>query len=359
MKSDEKVKHGLDLDNYCTVYSGGRVEPWVHLEGLNLAERNLSALNLMFASYGEDTVWPSDKSKLPPHFDAKKFLEYRKDFGLNITNLHKSGIIGTGRAIAVISTDGLKENAEFEGRVRFYEEIKQPNEKIGYNGVKFVSALVGKSCGIAVGADVYYYAIYRQGRSQVNYAKALQKVCDLHEKLKTEGKNGIDVVCIQAAVLLDAFKDDEGALETRQAIIKATELGIWINSGYLRFNDKILHEQTVCCKTDGDVNNPDDYVLPYNPYMRETPQDEERQRKILCFPAGCHTVAGVRSENSYVFDACHYYIKAYESGLFVLARSIKNNLSGEEFWELALQTGDYKPGIGVIVNPQKLIANLK
>ena len=40
----------------------------------------------------------------------------------------------------------------------------------------------------------------------------------------------------------------------------------------------------------------------------------------------------------------------------MLCRSVRTDLTPKDFFATALETGDYRKGIGVIVNPQRLIA---
>ena len=46
-------------------------------------------------------------------------------------------------------------------------------------------------------------------RSQRYYAQALLKICDLHQRLRQEGKSGIDVVCILWGIPHELFKNDD------------------------------------------------------------------------------------------------------------------------------------------------------
>ena len=43
----------------------------------------------------------------------------------------------------------------------------------------------------------------------------------------------------------------------------------------------------------------------------------------------------------------------------MLARSVKPDLTAEEFWRIGLETGDFRDGIGVIVNPRQLVTALR
>jgi hypothetical protein len=64
--------------------------------------------------------------------------------------------------------------------------------------------------------------------------------------------------------------------------------------------------------------------------------------------------------DEYVFE--HYsnrYAITYISGLYLLAKSVKESITPYEFFELGLKTGDFIEGIGTIVNPVRLIESLK
>lgn len=60
-----------------------------------------------------------------------------------------------------------------------------------------------------------------------------------------------------------------------------------------------------------------------------------------------------------MFNSTSDLMVAWESGLFVLCKSVKPDLTLEEFWQLGLETGDFRKGIGVIVNPLRLIETLR
>ena len=79
----------------------------------------------------------------------------------------------------------------------------------------------------------------------------------------------------------------------------------------------------------------------------------------MCFPGGGKTVAGSVRLDAYRFSAPGFSLKPYECGLFVLARSVKPDLTAEEFWRIGLETGDFRDGIGVIVNPRQLVTALR
>lgn len=359
LKTLPKERAGLDLVNFKMVYNNNTCEsPWLYLNNMDLSEYNLSHMNPIYTTYNESTCWPNDKTKMPQHFDPKKFMEKRKNPGLGIRTLHKQGIKGQNRAVAIIDWQILYDHLEYHHNLKEYEEIHQSEHIVTSPANALVSALVGKNCGIAPNADVYYFSVNHEKRTQRYYAQALNKICNLHKKLKNEGKNGIDTVCIPAAVTSLLFAKDDGADLMAQALEQAQTLGIWVNSGRLNFIDKSSREGSIHCQFDGNEENPNDYIpLPNEPQI--PPSEKNLFKKTLCFPAGGRTVATNGRLNSYQFTAPGYYLKLYESGLYLLAKSVKDSLTPEEFWSIGLETGDFREGIGIIINPQRLIEKLK
>jgi hypothetical protein len=337
-------------------------------EHLDLSKYDLSGLNPLFVRYSEDTKWPEDKSMLPVGFNPKEFLETRKNPGLGIKTLHKQGIKGNGRNIAIIDSIRLFNHIEYHNSLKGYEEIGIDTSSYGggSNG-GFVSAFVGKTCGIAPLANAYYYAVDEQRTKEnprgslINYAEAIKKVCELHKKLISEGKNGIDVIHIQGGLTSEVFQNYEGYEETVKAKKDAEQLGIWCND-YNKFTqNEILREERVYCKFDGDLDNPNDYVLTeYSPLHKVPSSKKELFANSLCFPCGAKTVAlGVKMDE-YAFEHCAGpYAKVFASSLYLLAKSVKETITPYEFFELGLKTGTFKEGVGTIINPTRLIESLK
>ncbi len=339
----------IDFKNFQTQTPFGDFSPWIDLSYMDVSSYDLSKMDVSFVTYSNLTIWPKDVSKLPAHFQPKEFFEERKNFGLGIKNLHKQGITGQNRSVAVIDWCKLSNHLEYYQNIKGYEEYDVKSEGGDLSGTQLVSALVGRTCGVAPDADVYYYSVGTIGRAQTYYALALNKICDLHEELIKNGKNGIDAVCMLRGLLAPCFKDDEGALEFSQAAERAQKLGIWLPFDYQNYG-----AVGVGCKIGGDIDNFKDYELFYSKNPRPIP-DEKRLRQMLCFPAGRHTVAGNDTLKSYVFNPYPTNLEAYKCGLYLLAKSVNPNLSGQEFWQKALASGDYVENIGIIVNPQKLI----
>lgn len=343
----------IDFKTFQTQTPFGDFVPWLDFSYMDVSAYDLSKMDVSFVTYSDLTIWPKDVSKLPPHFLPEEFLEQRKNFGLGLKNLHKQGITGQNRAVAIIDWRKLANHLEYYQNIKGYEEYDVLPEGGDLSGGQLVSALVGKTCGVAPDADIYYYSVGTIGRSQIYYAQALHAICDLHEELIKKGKTGIDAVCLLRGLLAPCFKDDEGTMDFRQAAERAQKLGIWLPFDYQNYEAK-----AVGCKIGGDIDNFEDYELFYSKNPRRIPE-EKRLRKTLCFPSGRHTVAGNDTLKSYIFSPYPANLEAYKCGLYLLAKSVQPNLTGQEFWQKALATGDYLENVGVIINPQRLIETLQ
>lgn len=349
----------IDMKKCCS----GELNEYTSFEHLDVSSYDLSKLDILKIRYAEDTKWPDDKIKLPNGFNPKEFLEKRKNPGLGVRELHKLGVRGKGRAVAIIEPFRLFNHVEYLHSLKGYEEIHidETNYGGGLN-CSYVSALVGKNCGIAPDADAYYYAVDNANRTQLYYAEAIRKVCKLHQKLKQEGENGIDVIAILGGLTNPLFKDEEGYEETIAAAEEAEALGIWCCIGPVNFEtNSMWREERVYCPMSGDVDNFADYVLSeYSMLHKVSKKDSQLFRCSLCFPTGGNTHALSVKMNEYAFDhAGGPFVKSFAVGLYLLAKGVKPNLTPAQFWLLGLETGDFREGIGTIVNPQRLIKALR
>ena len=334
----------------------------------DVSDYDLSSINPLYVRYTNYTKWPEEASKLPKGFNPKEFLESRKNPGLGIRELHKAGIKGQGRSIAILAPFNLSNHMEYHNSLKGYEVVGPDIEKKGFRAIAngFVSSIIGKTCGVAPSAEAYYYAVNNENRTQVYYAIAIKKAIELHKKLKSEGKSGLDAIQIQAALTNPLFKNEEGYEDTLKAVEEAENLGIWVTCQYVFEENKILRRERVFCKLGGDVENPDDYMLTQYSVLHRVPQTEKYLFiNSLCFPAGARTVALDMKQNEYVLDEYGFehcdgpFCEAYATGLYLLAKSIKESITPYEFFELGLKTGTFKEGVGTIINPTRLIESLK
>lgn len=357
-----KPRETLNFTNFTEAFSNGYVIDNFQINATDVSGYDMSGLDVAKSCFDEYTIWPDDETKLPRNFNPKEFLEKRKNPGLGVYELHKQGITGTGRNVAMISEQIVKPHLEYRENLVDYIDINPIDHSYASIGGQFIATLCGKTCGVAPKAQVYYYRVNSGNeRTQINYAKALEMVCDLHQKLISEGKNGIDVVCIPKPLMSKLFENEYGHLEFAKAYDKAEKLGIWVNVGDIYFEKTHKPAMQLVCKADGDVDNPNDYInvshfkLPDN-----LEQYINRVGRFLALPARGRTVADSLRLDAYSFDSICYYQKSFECGLYVLAKSVRERLTPDEFWKLVFDTGDeILDGIAVVVNPKKLIEALR
>jgi len=128
----------------------------IDLRGRNLSSFDLrgSLTDLLHANFDTRTVWPT-ADYLPKEFDWKKIMELGKNPGLGLRKLHDRGVTGRGVGIAIIDKVLLVDHQEFAGRIRLYEEINmKPNAAPEMHGSAVASIAVGKTIGVAPGADL-------------------------------------------------------------------------------------------------------------------------------------------------------------------------------------------------------------
>ena len=128
---------------------------------------NLSLVNLDLRRYKKLldempfdslTKWP-EPNKLPARFNPADLLEKGKYPGLGIKKLHQQGIDGRGIGIAIIDQPLLKNHIEYADRLVRYEQIDVKGVDIQMHGPPVCSIAVGKTCGVAPKASLYYYAV--------------------------------------------------------------------------------------------------------------------------------------------------------------------------------------------------------
>jgi len=169
------------------------------------------------------TKWP-EPNKMPEGFDPVRLLEEGKNPGLGIRGLHKQGIDGRGVGIAILDQRLLKNHVEYADRILQYEEIGVPDDQpLQMHGPPIVSIAVGKNCGVAPKAFVFYYAM----KATAMPDNAIY--CDIIDKIIEHNENAgalerIRVVNISAGI------SSENANFTRwqETQRKAHKLGILV-----------------------------------------------------------------------------------------------------------------------------------
>ena len=353
---------------------------------LDLRMADMSSLDLtkdydrlMNIVYDTSTKWPD---KLPKFFDPKKILELGKNPGLGIRSLQTQGITGKGVNIAIIDYPPLLEHKEYGNQFKFYDEINVNDNEASMHG-PFVSSLsVGKTCGVAPDASLYFIGCYNQSKSQdgkvyidyIPYAKAIDKILDINKQLPKDRK--IRALSISASWC----PENVGYKEITEAVERAKKAGIFVISCNMFENYKFW-PYSLDKEPTTDPDNPDSYIIyEWESYLDmvahitgfveyfEKTFTESFNSEMLLVPTGSRTYADRYGDDQYAFDRVGGWsaMEPYLAGLYAMACQVKPDITPDKFWKAALKTGelkevtrDNKKYPARMLNPVKLIESLK
>jgi subtilisin family serine protease len=116
---------------------------------------------------------------MPKDFDPIELLENGKNPGLGIRKLHELGLNGKGVDIAIIDQPTLPNHIEYKDNIKTIIKLGQtwgPQP----HGPHMLSAAVGKSCGVAPAANVYYFSMPMWEQTNTYYIQAINRILELN-----------------------------------------------------------------------------------------------------------------------------------------------------------------------------------
>jgi hypothetical protein len=285
------------------------------------------------------TKWP-EPNKMPDGFDPARLIEEGKNPGLGIHNLHKQGIDGRGVGIAILDQRLLKNHVEYADRIVRYEEIDLPyDQPLQMHGPPIVSIAVGKNCGVAPKAAVFYYAMPATAMpDNIIYCDIIDNIFEHNEKAAASER--IRVVSISAGISSQNPNFDRW----QQTVKKADQLGILVvtcNSPYLHYG-RLNHIQG---RDPDDPNNYSDYRY--------------RTGKSYSFmvPVGNKTAASHNGPQIYTYWAgkCgDSWAAPYMAGLAALAYQVNPEIEPKTIVKLWGETA-VNTDAGPVINPSGFI----
>ncbi|GHU85658.1 hypothetical protein FACS1894198_3930 [Clostridia bacterium] len=370
MASSWEVKQLETVPEYDT-------EKDVDTQGVDFRHKDLTKLDLSkqgellsHVHFDSMTVWPA-ADKLPKGYDPVAIMENSKNPGLGAKGLHKEGIDGRGVGVAIIDQKLLTTHQEYKDNLKFYEEIYVVDNHENHadmHGTAVASIAVGKTCGVAPGADLYHIASHAPiaGREKICsvFARAINRILEINKKLQ---ENKIRVISISLG-----FNDDlKDANLLKEKIEQAEKEGVFVITSdvwpFKRFNKDAL-----CRSTTGDADDPSIYsfgsvwdLQSYNsnPSYFKSP--------TLMIPMSNRTSASDSGDANYQYntDAGWSWTCPYVAGCYALACQVNPDITPELFWETALKTGDIMNNTAdntrkdknnaIIINLPKLIKALQ
>jgi len=351
-------------------YDPNSTDPWqMDLRSADLSQLDLSQSreDLLYATFDSKTIWPE---KMPAAFDWQTILETGKNPGLGIRGLHAQGITGKGIGIAIIDQALLVDHVEYKDRLRLYEEAKDLTggwKQASMHGPAVASIAVGKTIGVAPEADLYFIETGDCGGAanidDLDFscrAAAIRRIVEINKALPANRK---------IRVLSMAFgwsSKSKGYEEITTAVNEAQAAGIFVISSSIKETyglmfhglgrDPLTDPDEINSYVPGSWWAKDFYAGKYTNPMLLVPMDS---RTTAC-PNGYEDYAFFR-EGGWSWSI------PYLAGIYALAAQVKPEITPEEFWKIALETGrtielihegkTYQ--LGPILNPPALIEALR
>lgn len=197
------------------------------LRSMDAREADLSVVeDWNEVSFSTDTLWPDP---LPEGFFPEEILEFNKNPGLSIRDLHQQGFTGKGVGVAIIDQGLYTGHEEYAQNLKTYELIHCSDPVAKLHGPAVASIAVGRTVGVAPEADLYYIGSTFGHNSDEGYifdasimAGCILRVCEMNEHLPP--KSRIRVISISKG-----YKREHLGYEALQnAIQQADEQGIFV-----------------------------------------------------------------------------------------------------------------------------------
>lgn len=281
------------------------------------------------------TVWPP-ADRLPEGFNPIRLLKEGTNPGLGVRRLHEQGIDGRGVRIAIVDQPLVPDHREFVDQLERYEEVRVLGVRPQMHGPPVASIAVGKTCGVAPGARLSYYAVPMWKPDNRPYCDVIDKILAENAKLSVEQR--IRVVSISTGMFPQQANIDCWRAAKRQA----ADNGLLI----------------VTCTQD---------VLRYGRLIRipgADPDDPAGYRAgaygagpgPLLVPAGGRTTASHYGPGVYTYwtEGGLSWATPYIAGVAALACQVNPDITPAQLVELIKQTA-VRTAAGQVLNPVAFI----
>ena len=327
------LRHAEDLKKF---------DPFWGFSNVSLANVDLRDHLTLLQSMPFDsrTVWPSE-DRLPSGFDPTRVFEQGKNPGLGVRALHKQGIDGQGIGIAIIDQPLVRDHPEYADRIKQYEGIDVTGVPPQMHGPGVASIAVGKQCGVAPGANLYYYAVPMwKWRECQPYADIIHKILQFNEGAKPADR--IRIVSISTG-MFPRWEDFEIWKATLESAEQQGVMVLTCSTTTVRY----LPARRSCGK---DPEDPNSYVSGI-PGVGVGP---------ILVPAGNRTTASHEGSDNFAYwtEPGMSWATPYLAGLAALACQVDARISPSRIFSLWQQTA-VKTETGSVVNPTDFMARVK
>jgi len=319
------LRDASDLDKFDTFWGFANVS----LANLDLRKHKTLLDNMLFDTL---TKWP-EPNKLPEGFKPVQMLEEGKNPGLGIRQLHQKGIDGRGIGIAILDQSLLRDHVEYRDKIVQYEEIDVNGMPPQMHASSVASIAVGKTCGVAPGAALFYFAMRMSAMPDNGiYRDIIDKIIKRNES--TGASEKIRVVSISTGT----FQEQANFDRWKETLRKAEQHGILV----VTCDPAFLKYGTLKHIPGKDANDPKSYRRG----KYSSPDD------VLLVPAGNRTIASQIGPEVYTFDreGGMSWAAPYLAGLTALAYQVNPDIKPDRIIQLWLETA-IKTDAGPVVNP--------
>lgn len=315
------------------------------LSGLNLAHLDLRGEKEILARlpFDRETVWPAPE-KMPPGFSPAGMLAAGLDPGLGVRELQRQGLDGRGVRIAVIDMP-LGPHSEYR-QPAHYDSGTTGNQPPDFHGSAVSSFTVGKSAGVAPGAELHYFTV-PHGMGNEAHTAALDKVLQWN---RGHPQEKINVV----SVSWGAFPGEPGYEQWLGKLAECERQGIFVSTGdgvrSTNWSGPSLTIDILGRNAGSNPNDPSSYFLAdKNGRTLASPAQ-------LLVPGSCRTMASPSGRTNYRFDPEGGFSWGipYVAGLAAIALQVNPNATPAQLRELLLQTAT-PTDAGLVVNPREFI----
>ena len=306
--------------------------------------------------------------KLPEGFSPEEIMERGKNPGLGVRALQEEGITGEGVNIAIVDQALNPEHAEYAENLMSYELLHCSDSGAQMHGSAVTSIAVGKSCGVAPGAKVYYIAStfgsygFENMKMDLSYmADSIDRILEINELLPKERK--IRVISISRG-----FSTEKGADKVRAAIERAKEAGVFVITTSTEEN----YGFALMGLGRGQMADPDDVsVCGPGHYWSDSFYDSgiTDPSRVLLVPMDARTYASWHTADGYEFASSGglSWSVPWLAGMYALCLQVDDDLTPELFIQKAFETGTVQTieyqgksyEFGTIINPPALIEKLE
>lgn len=347
--------------------------PEIQNMGFDLRSYNVSKFDLSQeerlkdVTFDTQTIW---SEKLPSGFYPDEILELGKNPGLKIQNLHQQGFTGKGVNIAIVDQALLLEHEEYKDNLMTYELVHCSDPSAQMHGAAVTSIAVGKNCGVAPDAKVYYIAsTFGTYKSEGNFdidltpmADSILRILEINKQLPKE--DNIKVISISRGF----DNTTKGGKEVFKAIEEAKKSDVFVittsNEETYGFNLMGLGREM--------TDSPDDLnSYKAGAFWAENfyYNDGFLLENTLLVPMDARTYASFTAPTDYAFEASSglSWAVPWLAGMYALCLQEVPDLTPEKFIKTAFETGDtisfdyneksYQ--LATVINPEKLLQSIQ